>query len=400
MKNKFQKMLCLVLCLALVSVAVLALVACEDLPQTPTDPERPTEQQKEQIRQQLLEEVDLSRAEATMTKADSEGEVTDVYAVWDTATEARSDESVVNADVIVAQYNEENTTAVTATVIFLRGEDAYGATTELEISGSNKIAGIQDQLSTIIPILQQKTLEEWLEVLSERIDVDLSMLKGVLSVLEGGVSDKQLAAFLKDYFTNITVTNDGYVVSLNTDKLANQLWNVAYAIAAFIDANKYYTFNELYQDEEFQTALAAQNLTAAQLERLINQLIAAVNEQLPEEDRIDFVALPAQEDETASEYLGRYLVIQLENGKTVGEMTMQEVLCEISPIFLVWDVTDVMNIMKSTALAEIKKELSACKCELHFNKDKQFVGMYFEVEDELQATVTPIAEVTLTDLTA
>ena len=404
--KKLQKILCIMLVFALVAAFAFTLAACDNTPDTttpnkPDDDQQPlTPAQKEQIRQELVDSfsADIPCGETGMTLTDDEGQITKLHAVWETE-EADEAEPIVNADVIVAQYNQEDSNNVNATVVFIRGEDAYGANVDLEVYGADKIDGINSQMSQIMPLLVKKTAEEWLKYLSEQLDVNLGILGEVLPNLDGAGNVQMLAEMLKPYFTKIDVTDDGYTVSCNFDKLADDLWVVATAIAEFVDQHKDFYLNELYQDEEFIALLTEADLTAEQLQELVTLIIERANSQLPQDEQIEFSALAPQEGETAYEYLGRYLDMELPGGKTVGDTTVEDLLCIIFGTTVAPDLSTMMDILKWTTLPFLKQELKEnVTFQLNFDKDKNLTSIVLVVNGYANITVHPQTSVTLTQL--
>ncbi|MCM1290177.1 MAG: hypothetical protein NC132_05480 [Corallococcus sp.] len=390
MKNKLKKILCLALCLALVLTAVFTLVACD---------RELTEEEKELLRKELLSDVslDMSCAEMSFSVIEPTGTSVQVYAAWETVAATDGADASINADLFIAEYDGSGLSATTsATVLLMRGTDVYGASTALDIAGNDKIAGIKNKMDTVIPNLEKKTLEEILQYISSQTGVDLSVLGGI-TLPDGNptINASEIADVLKEYFTKFTVTENGYSIGFDFNKVIDRIWNAAYSVATIIDDNGDLSLGTLYADETFKAVAEQLPLTAAELETAVNQVVAQINDQLPAEQQISFTALVAEQDETLYDYLGRYLAIDIDETHTVGSMTVGDVLCMLFNTQEPPVLKDMLDQATVSVLPAIKQMAAMLKVEFNFTKDKKLDGIRIGVTGLLEISVKPLREANL-----
>jgi len=398
--KKLKKILCLVLCLAVVLTMAFTFAACD---------RELTEEEKEQLRTELLADSapDLTRAETVLESSDaSTGMKTQMSITWDmsaaNANAKAAEAPAFNADIIFVQYNLlDNTVPANVNVIFVRGNFVYGKQVNLELNGSDKLAAAKDKMSELLTGLEKMSMEDLLAELAAETGADLSALGSIdLSGLTAALDAKQLTAFLKEYFTTLSVTDDGFTVAFNTDKVVEQLWDLVYSVAELIDNSRDVTLNMLFNSNDVKNVINQIPLTAAEMEDAINQGIAAFNKQLPTDQQINYTALVAVKNETLYQYLGEYLKIRIDELRTVGDLTIGDLLCLLSQKSTAPDLTDSLDAVKEEVLPQIKETFAAFKCKLLFTKDKKFDGITLDLMGVATINIKTLQSVSLAEIAA
>lgn len=394
MKN-LKKILCLVLCLAVVLTMVFTFVACD---------RELTEEEKEKLRTELIADAapDFTRAETTIEMADeSSGIKSQMSITWDmgNANPNAKAAPVFNADIIFLQYNLDDSAPVNVNVAFIRGDYVYGKQLNLEIKGSDKIAAVKNKMSELTNNLEKISVEELLAQISTETGTDLGALTNVTLPNAGNAVGAQIVkALLSEYFTYVTVSDGGYSLSFDFNKVADAIWNIVYSLAETIDANKDVSIDTLYKDAFVAAAIQEIPLTATELETAINQSIAEANKQLPTEQQLSYTALVAEQDETLYHYLGRYLELRADGTKTVGNLTIGDLLCKLYNTSTAPDLTDKMDEQKIQILSTAKEMLKQFKFELNFTKDKMFDGITIGITGIMNINIKPLQSVSLAEI--
>lgn len=400
MKNT-KKILCLTLSLAVVLTMAFAFVACD--PEQPEEPEM-TYAQKEQLRAELISDStpNLTRAETTMEKVDeSNGTISQVSITWDMGNAEARSTPVLNADIIFMQYSPNSDEPISVNVAFIRGNNVYGQQVALELVGSDKLAAAKNKMAELVAGVEPKTLEELITELSAKTGVDFSALGNVdLSNANLQIDTEQFVSFLKEYFTTLTVTDDGYTVAFDFDKVVAKIWKALYSAAETIDNNRNFALYTLYNNSVTRKAINKVPLTAAEMETVINQGIAEINKQMPAEKQLNVTALVAEKDETLYHYLGRYLAIKIDTNKTVGDMTVGDLLCIIAQSSTAPDLTDELTKKEAQIENMLKSKLTGITFELKFSKNKQFEGVIFNTADGVSININPVLSPSLAEIAA
>lgn len=168
---------------------------------------------------------------------------------------------------------------------------------------------------------------------------------------------------------NVYEKNDnGYVLSADLTKVAKKLWDAAYAVAEVFDTDSDITVAELYESDEFKAIadIILNGITGKQVELVLNTVKSIMGESFP----IEVIA--ATTDQTAYDYIGKYLDIKVNDVVTVGNLDVRGIISGMinDPTVEIPVLTDVLDGFKPQFDAAVAM-LAGFKAELTFDTSKK-----------------------------
>lgn len=356
-----KKLLTAILCLVLSAVMLFGFAACEQNPQA---------LQNDLIGSLENATNETQNFEATLSAVKNGKNVASAKIL------GYGSQDNLNADIYFQEYD--------LGVMVLRNNTAYVAT--LDTTTTVAPEKLQSEVERLVynnpDVIFTKLADDVLDgILGGSGSTDIS---GILEY----VSEEDLAKIteiaqtlshnlMSLLFNKAEKTDNGYVLSMDLNKLYQDLWNKVYAVAAAIDENNKITVSELYASKPVQEILSLflNNVSGKQVEYLLGFVSEIPEVMLP------FELLPANDKETAIDYIGRYLeTIKIEGTLTIGAMRISDLISASGGRMP--DLTDELDKLKT----ELDKELSEhlqndFVCELRFDNRKKLVGAKIAVKE-------------------